>query len=1003
VNPPETEESSRDPSGAPRSHGPLYEAPVVPLLDERRFRVQGERARGGIGRILEARDTLLRRPVALKQLLASDRPEQAARFMREAVITARLQHPAIVPVYDAGMRTNGEPYYAMPLLPGQNLHQVIAGAPTLRERLALLPHVQAVADAIAYAHDQRVVHRDLKPANVLVGRFAETVVIDWGLAKDLDDQDDHSAAPLLDDTVSFAVETTQTGVPRGTPAYMAPEQARGEAIDARADVYALGAMLYHLLTGRPPHDRTHPASAGPPPPLESLEPRVPRDLTSIVEKAMAAASGDRYPSARLLAEDLRRFATGQLVGARRYRPWTLLRRFARRHRITLLAAVAVAAVTLAVAVPIAHRAGAVPPCGGDEGLVAAVWNPARASAIRQHFGEVAGAAGTAQWDRALPVFDAYAARWAHERRESCEATRVRHVQSDSVYDRRLYCFDRRRTQLDGIATMLGRVDTVKVALDVTNLAAELPRIEDCTSPSLINDAWMPPLEKRAAVRQAYRALDQARALTRQGHYAEAMPAYLSLEPAVLVLGYPVLDAELHMEMSFAAEYVDDFVTARRVNTRLKSVAAALGRIDWLIEAELELFSIDQSEDHFDAAEARVPMLEDLVRLSPSRDSAVLFHWYLSLLYSSQGRFDEAVEESRLEIAAMPADGSYRYEAQGRKALGRQLWLAGRYDEAEAELRRALAVNERRNGPDHPGAASTYTELGNLENARERYAEALAHLQHARALYQKAAGDKEDANVRRLTGIIGTAQIMSGDAEAGLASLEQALAALHNSSPASRAVIYLRQQQVDALLALGRDEEAESLMLDVVAKVLPESSGAHALLPSIHAQLAEVRLVRHDAAGAVRACEEALGIMGKAPEEPDMAWGILFLRRAQAYAVLGRAREAHAEAARALGILSRVHDHEAAHLVIEAGLVLAELALADGHADQALAFLAPLPGSGRLLLYGQLAFVRARALAAHGSVDEGVAVARRALPALEVGKDRRVRRLAGEMQAWLAKN
>src|SRR5439155_16998713 len=109
----------------------------------------------------------------------------AARFMREALITARLQHPAIVPVYDIGVRATGEPCYSMRLIPGATLRDAMAATRGLDERLALLPHVQTVADAVAYAHEQRIVHRDLKPANVLVGPFGETVVIDWGLAKNL--------------------------------------------------------------------------------------------------------------------------------------------------------------------------------------------------------------------------------------------------------------------------------------------------------------------------------------------------------------------------------------------------------------------------------------------------------------------------------------------------------------------------------------------------------------------------------------------------------------------------------------------------------------------------------------------------------------------------------------------------------------------------------------------------------------------------------------------------
>ena len=149
------------------------------------YRVEGEFARGGMGRVLRARDRRLGRTVALKELHEDAGPGAAGRFVREALVTARLQHPAIVPVYEAGRWPGGRPFYAMKLVEGRSLDALLRDAGDLAGRLALLPHLIAVAEAVAYAHSQRVVHRDLKPANVLVGPFGETVVVDWGLAREL--------------------------------------------------------------------------------------------------------------------------------------------------------------------------------------------------------------------------------------------------------------------------------------------------------------------------------------------------------------------------------------------------------------------------------------------------------------------------------------------------------------------------------------------------------------------------------------------------------------------------------------------------------------------------------------------------------------------------------------------------------------------------------------------------------------------------------------------------
>src|SRR3569623_2137283 len=312
-----------------------------------RYRITGEVGRGGLGRVLRALDQVLDRPVALKELF-SDSAAMRSRFVRAALITARLQHPSIVPVYDAGHLGDRSPFYAMKLVAGRPLEKSIAEAKTLAERLALLQTVLAVTDAIAYAHNERIIHRDLKPTNILVGKYGETIVIDWGLAKDLaaDDQDALEAGPYR----GAGMDQTVVGSVLGTPAYMAPEQAAGEAVDERADVYALGAILYHVVSGANPHegdtleDMVSHVIGGEVRPLAEREPEVPRDLAAIVAKAMALDPAKRYPNAQVLADDLRRFSTGQLVASHTYRTRELVRRWLKQHR----GAVMVAAASLLV-------------------------------------------------------------------------------------------------------------------------------------------------------------------------------------------------------------------------------------------------------------------------------------------------------------------------------------------------------------------------------------------------------------------------------------------------------------------------------------------------------------------------------------------------------------------------------------------------------------------------------------------------------------------------------
>ncbi|UQA55400.1 serine/threonine-protein kinase [Polyangium aurulentum] len=335
------------PEGGPRLH----------VVDRSVYAVEDEVAQGGIGRVVAAWDKRLGRRVALKQLIEGvSTPED--RFVREARITARLQHPSIVPVYEAGRWPSGEPFYAMKLVEGRTLSQVIAEAGTLEERLPLLPRVLAVAEAVACAHEKRIIHRDLKPANVILGSFGETVVIDWGLAKDLAEEEAEARAPAGEATTQArrgggsGGGLTVEGSIMGTPAYMPPEQAEGDPVDERADVYAIGAILYHLLAGVPPYDGMEvdgileQVHDGPPVPLPVLERGIPQDLLAIVEKAMARDPARRYPTAKELAHDLRRFLAGQWVGAYRYGLREILRRFVRRHRAVL--AVSIAALLVLV-------------------------------------------------------------------------------------------------------------------------------------------------------------------------------------------------------------------------------------------------------------------------------------------------------------------------------------------------------------------------------------------------------------------------------------------------------------------------------------------------------------------------------------------------------------------------------------------------------------------------------------------------------------------------------
>ncbi len=279
-----------------------------------RYRLVRELARGGMGVVYEADDTELQRRVAVKVLaIELAGPDAAERMRAEARVIARLEHPGIVPLHDAGTLPDGRVFYVMKLVRGVEAgarRGAATGATPAAANLQTLRMFLRVCEAVAFAHARGIIHCDLKPSNVMIGEFGEVLVMDWGAAKAIGD---HAAAVA------------------GTREFMPPEQERGQPLDATADVFALGATLRALL-----------------------EPPLPRRLGAIIAKATAALPSDRYAGANELAADVARFIDGEPVAAYRDRVFERFGRWLERNRA--LVAVIVAYLVMRVLVLVfAHR------------------------------------------------------------------------------------------------------------------------------------------------------------------------------------------------------------------------------------------------------------------------------------------------------------------------------------------------------------------------------------------------------------------------------------------------------------------------------------------------------------------------------------------------------------------------------------------------------------------------------------------------------------------------
>ncbi|MEM9380109.1 MAG: serine/threonine-protein kinase [Planctomycetota bacterium] len=351
-------QSSVQPGGkkrtAPRRTRELIDHIVSRRNPFTRYSVERKVGQGSMGEVFRVWDHDLRRTLAMKILSRGFGPARTeqhertlTRFVAEAQVTSQLDHPSIVPVHDFGVSPDGQAYFTMKLVKGRELLSVIdehhdarrTGEETDWSLHRLVATIHRICEAMSYAHHKGVLHRDLKPTNIMVGRYGAVYVMDWGLARILGS--DHQDVLLAGGDITFRVTSDRDGILReakeskdktrrgasvGTPAYMSPEQASGraEAIDERADVYGVGAILYHVVAGHAPYTEPGKRAAveavlfrlqqGPPAAIDAVAPHAPAELRSIIRTAMARAPESRFQSMEQLAQELAAYLEGRTAG-----------------------------------------------------------------------------------------------------------------------------------------------------------------------------------------------------------------------------------------------------------------------------------------------------------------------------------------------------------------------------------------------------------------------------------------------------------------------------------------------------------------------------------------------------------------------------------------------------------------------------------------------------------------------------------------------------------------
>ena len=309
--------------------------------------------KGGMGKITFVFDTFMNRNIVIKELISNkgdkNHKKKELGFLREALLTSELEHPSIIPIYEVGQKEDGKMYYSMKRIRGETLSNLVKDKKSVKDRLSLLPNFLNICYAIAYSHEKDIIHRDIKPQNIMIDKFGETILLDWGLARNINIDD--SVLNIIVSEYDTKSDKTISGSIVGTPSYMSPEQAKGEKLDKRSDVYSLGAVLYYILAARPAFEANSVSERLKKvineEPLPIVNDEIPKDLIAITKKAMAKNKEERYRDISDLIEEIKRYLSGDKVMVYHYSFWEIIKKTAKSNSVAF-ASIIIIFITLVI-------------------------------------------------------------------------------------------------------------------------------------------------------------------------------------------------------------------------------------------------------------------------------------------------------------------------------------------------------------------------------------------------------------------------------------------------------------------------------------------------------------------------------------------------------------------------------------------------------------------------------------------------------------------------------
>ncbi len=712
----------------------VVEAKLGTSLPDRRigrYEVSGVLGEGGMGVVLEAVDPALDRRVALKVMHRLD-PHHTARLLREAQALARLSHPNVVQVYEVG-EVQGRAFVAMELVEGETLREFMDRVPPPDWRHCV-DVFMALGEGLSAAHDAGLIHRDFKPSNAIIDGDGRPRVLDFGLARRLDERE---ATPTIES--STVVEgreesLTHAGAVMGTPAYMPFEQMEGRDAEPRSDQFSFCVSLYEAVHGERPFDgrslaalRLSVAEGHVRPPPAGR--RAPARLRAALLRGLAPRAEQRWPSMAALLEQLR--AVSAPPG---------------RHLIG--GGLVLGLLAVGVGLGVQRHAEVSRRCSGARAELEQAWGPETRSQVEAALRGTGVSYAADTWGRVERSLDDYAASWVEEYTQACEATAIRHEQSESDLELRMRCLRQRKAALQSRVSVLARADETVVEQAV-DMVLGLPDPVACRDVDRERERErrnsLPEEPERARDVEAQREqLAYARALGAAGRYEDALTLAEAVVTEAELLEYRPLLAEAMLWRGGLRSHRGLHVEAEADLERAYALAIELALDDVAVDAARNLaFVVGHHQARF--AEGLIwgttalPLAE---RSAEPMKRAKALSTQGSILYV-KGEYSEAEAYYRraLEVLERAELSDHPEFAARLSGLGVMLEIQGEFTEAEVHYRRAVEVWESALGPEHPDVAAGRNNLGTLLYQQGNYADARAQFLQALEIQQGAYGEQ----------------------------------------------------------------------------------------------------------------------------------------------------------------------------------------------------------------------------------------------------------------------